>query len=183
MEEAARMKHRKTVNQEMADLFQHFGERKEPSIVSLSEPWIYKIWDTNQKFIFLKDSTLVAGPQQNSNSEVQLIAVTPNQALDSSKRPLFMGTKDKKYLLSVKAGGQPQLQLVAGDIMELYNKKEESMAFTFFNQTKGSEVTCCFESAASPGWFLSTASESNKPVALSQGGGSDITLFYIERKE
>lgn len=176
------MTHKKTVDQEMADLFSHFGKSGQPSIVSLSEPWIYKIWDTNQKFIFLKDSTLVAAPLQNSNSEVQLIAMTPNETLDPSKRPLFMGTKDEKYILSVKSAGQPQLQLVAGNIMELYKKKEKSTEFTFYNQTKGSEVTCCFESAASPGWFLSTASEANKPLGLSQGGGSDITLFYIEKK-
>ncbi|XP_054854543.1 interleukin-36 receptor antagonist protein-like [Eublepharis macularius] len=175
MEEAAKMKDERTVDEEMADLFDDTPKHQEL-------PWVYKIWDTNQKFIFLKDSTLVAAPQQNSNSEVQLLSMIPNQALDSSKRPLFMGTKDKKYLLSVKSGDRPQLQLVAGDIMELYVKKEKSTEFTFFNQTKGSEKTCSFESAASPGWFLSTASESNKPLGLSQGGGSDITLFYIERK-
>lgn len=67
--------------------------------------------------------------------------------------------------------------------MDLYKKKEASPEFTFYNQTKGSEVTCSFESAASPGWFLSTSSEPNKPLSLSQGGGSDITLFYIERKK
>ncbi|XP_077161831.1 interleukin-36 receptor antagonist protein-like [Paroedura picta] len=181
MEEAAKMLHaRKTVDQEMADLFRHFG-KGDVTIVSLEKPWLYKIWDTSQKFLFLQNGSLLAAPL-NSNSEDQLIAVTPNQVLDESKRPIFIGTNDQKYILNVQSGDQPKLQLVAGDIMELYKKKEQSTEFTFYNQTKGSEVTCAFESAASPGWFLSTASEPNKPLGLSQGGGSEITLFYIEKK-
>nr|XP_056716781.1 interleukin-36 receptor antagonist protein-like [Euleptes europaea] len=184
MEEAASMNHaRSTVDQEMADLFHNFGKKKDAfSIVSLEEPWFYRIWDTNQKFLFLQNGELVAAPN-NTNAEDQLMAVTPNQVIDASKRPIFMGTKDKKNILTVKSSGRPQLQLVAGDIMELYKKKEESTEFTFYNQTKGSETTCSFESATSPGWFLSTSPEPNKPLGLSQGGGSDITLFYIERKK
>ncbi|XP_060107706.1 interleukin-1 family member 10-like [Heteronotia binoei] len=172
---AVEMTHeRKTVDQQMADLFHNFGKKGEDA------PWLYRIWDTNQKFVFPKDGSLQAAPR-SSNSEDHFVAVTPNRALDESKRPIFMGTKDKKYVLNVKSGDQPQLQLVAGDIMDLYKKKQQSVEFTFYNQTRGSEVTCSFESAASPGWFLSTASESNKPLGLSQGGGSDITLFYIEK--
>ncbi|XP_015272545.1 PREDICTED: interleukin-36 receptor antagonist protein-like [Gekko japonicus] len=172
---------RKTVDQEMADLFHNFGKTGEMGITALEEPWLYKIWDTNQKFLFLQNGLLQAAPL-NSNSEDQVIAVVPNQILDQSKRPIFMGTKDGKHVLNVQSGDRPQLQLAGKDIMGLYKNKEEAKEFTFYNQTKGSEVTCSFESAASPGWFLSTASEPNKPLGLSQGGGSDITLFYIERK-
>ncbi|XP_048369569.1 interleukin-1 family member 10-like [Sphaerodactylus townsendi] len=183
MAEAANMRRkRKTVDQEMADLFNHFGKKGDVEAVNIPKPWLYKIWDTKQKSLFLQDGTLVAAPQ-NSNSEDQLIAVTPNRSTDPNKRPIFMGTKDQKHVLAVKSGDHPHLQLVAGDVMDLYVKKEESKEFTFYNQTKGSEATCSFESAISPGWFLSTSAEPHKPLGLSQGGGSDITIFYFERKE
>ncbi|XP_048369570.1 interleukin-1 family member 10-like isoform X1 [Sphaerodactylus townsendi] len=175
-EETSMIEHeRKTVNQEMADLFNDYGRKPEV-------PWLYRIWDTKQKYLLLQNGTLVAAPQ-NSNSEDQLITVAPNRVIDSSKRPIFMGTKVQNYVLTVKSGDRPQLQLVAGDVKDLHEKKEESKEFTFYNQTKGSETTCSFESAISPGWFLSTSAEPHKPLGLSQGGGSDITIFYFVRKQ
>ncbi|KAL8173845.1 UNVERIFIED_CONTAM: hypothetical protein K2H54_027688 [Gekko kuhli] len=110
--------------------------------------------------------------------------VAPNLVLDSEKRPIFMGLKDRSKILScVKSSeGLPQLQLVTGDIMGLYNRREESLEFTFYIQTEGSTTTCYFESAAFPGWFLSTSPEPNMPIGLSQQGGSDIILFYYKRK-
>ncbi|XP_048369572.1 interleukin-1 family member 10-like isoform X3 [Sphaerodactylus townsendi] len=104
-EETSMIEHeRKTVNQEMADLFNDYGRKPEV-------PWLYRIWDTKQKYLLLQNGTLVAAPQ-NSNSEDQLITVAPNRVIDSSKRPIFMGTKVQNYVLTVKSGDRPQLQLV-----------------------------------------------------------------------
>ncbi|XP_054854017.1 interleukin-36 receptor antagonist protein-like [Eublepharis macularius] len=167
------------VDLELADLFLHNKQEHQ----KVESPWCIKIRDINQKTIILVNNRLVATPK-NSILPEHIMTLLPNPILDSKKRPVFMGLNNRSHILSCVKSGEdlPRLKLVRGDIMDLYKKNEESMEFTFYIQAKGSEITCCFESAAYPGWFLSTSPESNRPLGLSQRGGSDIILFYFERK-
>ncbi|XP_062995565.1 interleukin-1 family member 10-like [Elgaria multicarinata webbii] len=146
-------------------------------------PRYYKLWDINQKFLYLINNSLVASPS-NSAMPDQLMTVLPNNALDPKKPPIFIGLKGGQPTLScVKSDdGQPQLKLEERHIMDLYKNPEKQSSFTFYSKTDGSSETCSFESAEFPGWFLSTSSELNKPVGLSRPGFSENTLFYFETK-
>ncbi|XP_062995564.1 interleukin-36 alpha-like [Elgaria multicarinata webbii] len=151
----------------------------------LEKPWLFSIWDINQKFFSWENNTLIAGPK-NSNSAEELIAVVPNRAIPEKENtyPIILGHKDGKHVLScVEAGGHPQLQIVEKRIMDLYNKNEELKSFTFFSKTGPSNDPCNVESVAFPGWFISTSTEPNKPIALSHPGQTEITDFYFDKKE
>nr|XP_020667989.1 interleukin-1 family member 10-like [Pogona vitticeps] len=179
--------HRRTWDQEIAGLF-HSREPNtdfsspDASIMSEEGPRLYRIWDVSQKTIKLMENRLIATPR-SSNEPEQLIRVLPNANLDPKMQPIFMAPNDTHSISCIKSGSHPQLQLVEQKIVELYKKKENLLSFSFYSKTDGSLETCSFESAEFPGWFLSTSREPNKPVGLSQQGGTENTLFYFERKE
>ncbi|KAJ7305111.1 hypothetical protein JRQ81_010963 [Phrynocephalus forsythii] len=177
--------HKTTWDQEMRDLFK--GKELKPEEATcrpMSEeaPRLYRIWDVSQKTIILTNNMLIA-TSRNSNEPEQLIRVLPNTNLDPKKQPIFMSPSDKHTLSCIKSGSRPQLQLAEENIVKLSKKGEELLNFSFYSKTDGSVETCSFESAEFPGWFLSTSLEPNKPVGLSQQGGTENTLFYFERKE
>ncbi|XP_025030144.1 interleukin-1 receptor antagonist protein-like [Python bivittatus] len=165
---------KKSWDEEMEDLCRHHETK--------TEARLYKIWDIHEKYLFLVKNVLVAD-LKTSNSPEQLIEVLPNYRLDAKRIPIFMGLGHQKYSLScVKAGdGQHQIELKEKGIMELQHHPENK-AFTFYSKSEGNADTCSFESAEFPGWFLSTSSEPNKPVGLSQKGGPQNILFHFERK-
>ncbi|XP_015684528.1 interleukin-36 receptor antagonist protein-like [Protobothrops mucrosquamatus] len=174
--------HKKTWDEEIADLFHDTeGER---SHVKEPDPRLFKLWDINQKYLFLVKNVLVADVKSKSNLPEQLMKVLPNRSLDKPRQPLFMGLENKNSCLScVKSGnGQYQLELQEKDIRELYLDPKNAKAFTFYSRSDGNVDTCSFESAEFPGWFLSTSSEAKKPLGLSQKGGPQNVLFYFERK-
>ncbi|KAL7981461.1 hypothetical protein Chor_002357 [Crotalus horridus] len=126
--------------------------------------------------------TLILAFVHHSSPAVWM-AVLPNNALDPRHQPIFIGLRDGSHTLSCMLSneGQPQLHLVSGNIMQLYKNREELLSFTFYSKTDGSPDTCSFESAQFPGWFLSSSSESNKPLGLSQKGGPENILFHFQR--
>ncbi|XP_032646252.1 interleukin-1 receptor antagonist protein-like [Chelonoidis abingdonii] len=82
------------------------------------------------------------------------------------------------YLSCVKDKGSPVLQLekVKGPMKDI--RTEDQKRFIFFKNSSGS--TSSFESAANPGWFLSTSKLNDKPVRMvNQTGERDITDFYL----
>uniref|UniRef100_A0A670K140 Interleukin-36 alpha-like n=1 Tax=Podarcis muralis TaxID=64176 RepID=A0A670K140_PODMU len=175
MGEAEMRKPHKTVQQEMKDLFNHFKKPPPGTVViqSLPDPWYFKIWDINQKYLLLVGDQLLSAPR-NSNSPEGLIAVVPDKIIgekDDRTSAIFMGKEDGQRTLScVEVGGQPRLKLVGEKIMDLYNKKQESKNFSFLCKTASGKETGSFESVAFPGWFLSSSPEPNKPIGLSQQG-------------
>ncbi|KAM6431566.1 interleukin-1 family member 10-like isoform 1-T5 [Liasis olivaceus] len=146
-------------------------------------PRLFRFWDINHKFLIVMNKKLVASPN-DSNSSEQLIAVLPNHALDVKQQPIFMGLPNGTHTIScVKSEeGQVQLQLTDRNIVRLYNQNEKFLDFSFYSRTDGGSETCSFESAQFPGWFISTSSEPDKPIGLSQKGGPGNILFYFERK-
>ncbi|XP_060124437.1 interleukin-36 alpha-like isoform X1 [Zootoca vivipara] len=175
MGEAEMMKSHKTVQQEMDDLFNHFKKPRPGTVViqRLPDPWYFKIWDINQKYLFLVGDRLLSAPR-NSNSPAGLIAVVPNEAIgkkDERTSAIFMGNENGQRTLSCEeVGGQPQLKLMGEKIMDLYNKNQEFKNFSFLCKTASGKETGSFESVAFPGWFLSSSPEPNKPIGLSQQG-------------
>uniref|UniRef100_A0A8D0EA71 Interleukin-1 n=1 Tax=Salvator merianae TaxID=96440 RepID=A0A8D0EA71_SALMN len=128
-------------------------------------PRLFRLWDINQKFLFLLNNILIAAPQ-NFNA-------TPT-ALTHFYNILhcLLVLANDGFLFSQKK-----------NIMDLYNKRDEFKSYTFYSKTDGNDDTCSFESAAFPGWYISTSPEPDQPVGLSQQGGSGITLFYFERED
>uniref|UniRef100_A0A8D0E9R8 Interleukin-1 n=1 Tax=Salvator merianae TaxID=96440 RepID=A0A8D0E9R8_SALMN len=177
--------HKEIVDEKLEHLFKHFHEpagREE----LLHEPWLYQIWDINQKFLFLKNDVLIAEPLNSNTGD--LITLVPNRCIKQTNEkifPIFMGSQDETQTLCCEdsGSGQPNLKFVKEHIMSLYKECQECKKFTFYAKSEGSKETCSFESAEFPGWFLSTSSESSKPVGLSHQGGADITLFYFEEKK
>uniref|UniRef100_A0A6J0V510 Interleukin-1 n=1 Tax=Pogona vitticeps TaxID=103695 RepID=A0A6J0V510_9SAUR len=181
------MKSKTNAAQKLADLFDHFEKPVIPVQEGLKKPWLFRIWDTNQKFFVLLNQTLVAAPQDSNSTKFEpaLMAVVPNKATkqpDEQTYPIFLGLKDGNHVLScIESGGQPQLQLAEENAMDLYNKNQEFKNFTFFCHT--SESTCSFESSAFLNWYISASTEANKPIGLSHKGGREITTFYFEKEE
>ncbi|XP_053873582.1 interleukin-1 receptor antagonist protein-like [Malaclemys terrapin pileata] len=87
-------------------------------------------------------------------------------------------SENNLYLCCVKDKGSPVLQLekVKGPMKDI--RTEDQKRFIFFKTISGS--TCSFESAAHPGWFLSTSKLNDKPVRMvNQTGERAITDFYF----
>ncbi|KAK9395129.1 interleukin-1 family member 10-like [Crotalus adamanteus] len=172
---------KKTWDEEMKNLFKDFDQGGFHTAAD-PDPRLFRFWDIHQRFFSLMgDDKLVASPN-DSNSTEQFISVLPNNALDVRKQAIFMGIHPKTVMNCVQPeGGQVQLQLISGNIMQLYKNREELLSFTFYSKTDGSPDTCSFESAQFPGWFLSSSVESNKPLGLSQKGGPENILFHFQR--
>uniref|UniRef100_A0A8D0G6K8 Interleukin-1 n=1 Tax=Sphenodon punctatus TaxID=8508 RepID=A0A8D0G6K8_SPHPU len=142
----------------------------------------YRIWDVTQKFLYLHNSELVAGYLQGSNAALEeKIYWVPNRAADRMKFPVILGIQEGTRCLStVLTGASPTLQLEDTNITTLYKDGENATRFTFFRSYKD-QVWTSFESAAHPGWFLCTSSQSNEPISLTQHPGpSHIVDFYFQ---
>ncbi|XP_042327406.1 interleukin-36 receptor antagonist protein-like [Sceloporus undulatus] len=180
---------KKTWDQEMVELFCDYKQNpvsppRKIRAPGETEPRLFRIWDISQKFLILINNILVA-TSKDSRLPEEFFAVIPNNSLDPEAQPIFIGLSDKTHTLFCMDSdeGEPQLKLVERNIMELYSKHEEFKSFTFYSRSDSQQQTCCFESAAFPGWFMSTSKELNKPVGLSREGGTEITNFYCERKD
>ncbi|XP_044516374.1 interleukin-1 receptor antagonist protein [Gracilinanus agilis] len=148
-----------------------------PFMKMSSKSQIYRIWDIYQKTFYLRNNQLVAGYLQGSNTnleeKIDMVSIEPNSVL--------LGIHDGSLgLACVKTGGTPKLQLEAVNITDLDKNREECKRFTFIKSE--SDSICSFESAACPGWFLSTQTEADRPVGLSNTQANTITRFYFQRE-
>ncbi|XP_034617486.1 interleukin-1 receptor antagonist protein-like [Trachemys scripta elegans] len=85
-------------------------------------------------------------------------------------------SENNLYLCCVKDKAVLQLEKVKGPMKDI--RTEDQKRFIFFKTISGS--TCSFESAAHPGWFLSTSKLNDKPVRMvNQTGERAITDFHF----
>ncbi|XP_034292803.1 interleukin-36 receptor antagonist protein-like isoform X2 [Pantherophis guttatus] len=153
-----------------------------PDKEAVKDPWNFRMWDIEQKYFVFENNDLIATPLDSRTPE-QLMAVVPNDNLDFKNRPIFMGLTGKTKALSClkSTTGEPQLVILENNIMDFYSDTKEFKNFSFYVFTRGSKSTCCFESAAFPGWFLSTSIHPNMLVGLCKLGGPEIILFHFEK--
>ncbi|XP_015682303.1 interleukin-36 alpha [Protobothrops mucrosquamatus] len=155
---------------QMEDLFNAFRPTPDSSVPTTEkaeQPWKFKFWDISNQFLSVVNNKLIATPQ-NSNSPESSFDVVPNTSLDSKRNPIFIGANNC-VLSCIKSGdGQLQLQLMEENIMKLYTTPENFKNFTFYSRSEGRPEICTFESAEFPSWFLSTSSDSNKPIGLNK---------------
>uniref|UniRef100_A0A8C8AEV4 Interleukin-1 receptor antagonist protein n=1 Tax=Otus sunia TaxID=257818 RepID=A0A8C8AEV4_9STRI len=166
----------------------------------------YRIWDVNQKSLYLRNDQLVAGHLQGANAALEgkmgmwghgrghgrhpLMAPgvcvspekvfwVPNRAFEPSRLPVILGIQNGTRCLASPPASQPTLQLQVADIRELPRAGEASAAFTFFRSYK--DGLWRFESAANPGWFLCTSARGHQPLGLSRRPDATHLLdFYFQ---
>ncbi|KAM4883484.1 interleukin-36 receptor antagonist protein-like isoform 2-T3 [Sylvia borin] len=136
----------------------------------------YRLWDVNQKSLYLRGDQLLAGHLQGANAALEeKVFWVPNRALEPARLPVILGIRRGSRCLradrhrdsdsdSDSDGGQPRLSLQDVDIRELPRAGDTGAAFTFFRSYR--DGLWRFESAAHPGWFLCTSPRGHQPLAL-----------------
>ncbi|XP_060132357.1 interleukin-1 receptor antagonist protein-like isoform X1 [Zootoca vivipara] len=140
-----------------------------------------RIWDVNQKSLYLQNNELVAGYLQGPDSALEeKIYWIHNRAFDHEKVSIILSIQDGKRCLACSSGTWPALRLESVNITDLpKGGRKESSRFTFFSSNK--DGAWRFESAAHPGWFLCTSSRANEPLGLTQlPGPSHVVDFYFQ---
>uniref|UniRef100_A0A8B9C0N7 Interleukin-1 receptor antagonist protein n=2 Tax=Anser TaxID=8842 RepID=A0A8B9C0N7_9AVES len=140
----------------------------------------YRIWDMNQKSLYLRNDQLVAGHLQGANAALEeKVFWVPNRSFEHARLPVIMGIQNGTRCLASPAAPQPTLRLEAANITELPRAGEASAPFTFFRSYK--DGLWRFESAANPGWFLCTSARAHEPLGLSRHPDATHVLdFYFQ---
>ncbi|XP_074899731.1 interleukin-36 receptor antagonist protein-like isoform X2 [Buteo buteo] len=140
----------------------------------------YRIWDVNQKSLYLRNDQLVAGHLQGANAALEeRVFWVPNRAFEPARLPIILGIQNGTRCLASPPASQPTLQLQDADIRELPRAGVASAAFTFFRSYK--DGLWRFESAANPGWFLCTSARGHQPLGLSRHPDDTHLLdFYFQ---
>ncbi|XP_015666651.1 interleukin-1 receptor antagonist protein-like [Protobothrops mucrosquamatus] len=139
-----------------------------------------RLWDVNQKSLYLQNNELIAGYLQAPNSALEeKIFWVHNRAFGQENFPVILSIQGGKSCLACSPGSPPELQLESINITDLCKDKEASTRFTFFVANK--DGIWRFESAANPGWFLCTSSKANEPLGLIKNpGSSHLVDFYFQ---
>ncbi|XP_072492858.1 interleukin-36 alpha-like [Notamacropus eugenii] len=151
-----------------------------PHKESLENPYISEIRDINQQVLVLQGKTLVAVAEDRTVHPIKLrTAPCRDDSLEQSKgTAIYLGIADQKLCLScAESGGQPILKLEDKDIMILYRTQKAEKSFVFYHNANGNTST--FESAAYPGWFISSSKENGKPIKMTKDVGKDNVNFYF----
>ncbi|KAM6106799.1 interleukin-36 receptor antagonist protein-like [Pterocles gutturalis] len=140
----------------------------------------YRIWDINQKSLYLRNDQLVAGHLQGANAALEeKVFWVPNRAFEPARLPVVLGIRNGTRCLASAPATQPTLRLLDMDIRELPHAGGDSAAFTFFRRHR--DGLWRFESAANPGWFLCTAARGHQPLALARHPDATHLLdFYFQ---
>ncbi|CAN8205609.1 unnamed protein product [Coccothraustes coccothraustes] len=139
----------------------------------------YRLWDVNQRSLYLRDDQLVAGHLQGANAALEeKVFWVPNRALEPARLPVILGIRHGSRCLRTERGpaGEPRLRLQDVDIRELPRAGDSAAAFTFFRSYR--DGLWRFESAAHPGWFLCTSPRGHQPLALCRH--RDVTSHMLD---
>ncbi|XP_053905648.1 uncharacterized protein LOC104065648 [Cuculus canorus] len=139
----------------------------------------YRIWDVNQKSLYLRADQLVAGHLQGANAALEeKVFWVPNRAFEAARLPVILSIRNGTRCLATVPARRPTLELRDADIREVHGG-EESAIFTFFRSHR--DGLWRFESAANPGWFLCTSARGHRPLGLSRHHDATHLLdFYFQ---
>ncbi|XP_072492874.1 interleukin-36 alpha-like isoform X1 [Notamacropus eugenii] len=149
---------------------------------AMQKPSLFRIQDSNQQVLALKDNTLIATPHSDHVTPVDLESMPcrDKELLTGNHgTAVYLGIRGKELcLFCEESGGQAILKLNNKNIMQLYDSKDAMKPFVFYqNQTN---TTSTFESAAFPGWFICTSNEMDRPVTMTQNRGTNYnTAFFL----
>ncbi|XP_031465965.1 uncharacterized protein LOC116239870 [Phasianus colchicus] len=75
----------------------------------------YRIWDTNQQSLYLRDDQLVAGHLQGANAALEeKVFWVPNRFFKHELQPVIMGIRNGTRCLACPAAARPTLRLQVG---------------------------------------------------------------------
>ncbi|MEE6478965.1 hypothetical protein FKM82_012061 [Ascaphus truei] len=148
---------------------------------------VFNIKDTSNKCFALQEfpgnARLVALQLQGMNIQRE---VKLNMAFYSTKpfyggrrRPVALGIMGKNvYLSCVSAEGAPELRLepMTEEDLERINSNTKKFLFLL---TKMSTTTRSFESATSPGSFISASTENNGAITVQLGSSNSHTFEFV----
>ncbi|KAJ6658681.1 hypothetical protein lerEdw1_019841 [Lerista edwardsae] len=159
------------------------GEKGSAAPAAQAVVFTSRIWDVNQKSLYLQNNELLAGYLQGPNSALEeKIFWAHSRAFDRERFPIILSIQDGKQCLASSSGSSmpPVLHLEKANLTDLcMESKEKTSRFTFFRSYQ--DGLWQFESAAHPGWFLCTSAGANEPLGLTQGTGSGHVLdFYFQ---
>ncbi|XP_025898416.1 interleukin-36 receptor antagonist protein-like [Nothoprocta perdicaria] len=140
----------------------------------------YRIWDMDQKLLYLRNDQLVAGHLQGANAALEeKVFWVPNRSFAQARQPVILGIQNGTRCLASPAAPRPTLRLEDTDIRALPRAGDASAPFTFFRSYK--DGMWRFESAANPGWFLCTSARAHEPLGLARGPDATRVLdFYFQ---
>ncbi|XP_067168429.1 interleukin-36 receptor antagonist protein-like [Apteryx mantelli] len=140
----------------------------------------YRIWDMDQKLLYLRNDQLVAGHLQGANAALEeKVFWVPNGSFTRARLPVILGIQNGTRCLASPTAPRPTLRLEDADIRTLPGAGEASAPFTFFRTYK--DGLWRFESAANPGWYLCTSARAHEPLGLSRGPDATHVLdFYFQ---
>ncbi|XP_064256568.1 interleukin-36 receptor antagonist protein-like isoform X2 [Passer domesticus] len=143
----------------------------------------YRLWDVNQRSLYLRGGQLLAGHLQGANAALEeKVFWVPNRALEPARLPVILSVRSGSRCLRTERGpgGDPRLRLQDVDIRELPRAGDSAVAFTFFRSYR--DGLWRFESAAHPGWFLCTSPRGHQPLALCRHRDvtSQLLDFYFQ---
>ncbi|XP_068943591.1 interleukin-36 alpha-like [Petaurus breviceps papuanus] len=146
----------------------------------LKNSYCLGIQDIYQKVLVLQGKTLRAVPEDGNVTPISL-KTTPcqDESLEKGKgNAIYLGIEGQKLCLCcAESGGQPILKLEERGIMELYHNQKAEKPFVFYQNAASNTST--FESAAYPGWFISSSVKKQKPITLTKDVGKDNINFYL----
>ncbi|XP_044516788.1 interleukin-36 alpha-like [Gracilinanus agilis] len=164
---------------------QNSGSSSEPPDAHARESLIYpvyrKIRDIHQHVFVLQERTLIAVPEDGNVTPIILETVTvTDDSLENSKGDaLYLGITEQKQhlcLCCVANEGPPTLKLEEKYVMDLPRTDKAVKSFVFYRNEAGNIST--FESAAFPGWFISSE-EQGKPMKITNDVGKNNISFSI----
>ncbi|XP_027701529.1 interleukin-36 gamma-like [Vombatus ursinus] len=155
-------------------------DRKDEHHLSSKHPYVFRIQDFNQQVLALQNNTLIATPHSDHVTPVILESM-PCRAKEYLVRDkgtaIYLGIQKKELcLFCEESGGQPTLKLQSNNVMALYSSENAQKPFVFYQNQADSTST--FESAAYPGWFMCTSNEKDRPITMTQNGGTKYNTVF-----
>ncbi|XP_004708052.1 interleukin-36 alpha [Echinops telfairi] len=145
------------------------------------EPLLGNIQDISHQVWLFQDQTLIAVPRKHGvvPVNVTLIACNYPETLEKNKgNPIYLGLEEPQVCLCCRElEGQPTLQMMKQNILDLYHQTEPVKPFLFYHNQNGRTST--FESVAFPGWFIGVCSKGHCPLIITQELGSIYTTDFV----
>ncbi|XP_036600111.1 interleukin-36 beta-like [Trichosurus vulpecula] len=153
----------------------------EPQV--LKDPYLVEVHETNQQVLVLQGKTLIAVSHDGMVHPSILTSIPcRDESLEKGKGNLiYLGIANHKLCLCcAESEGKSKLKLEERDIMALYCTQKAEKSFVFFQNADGNTST--FQSAAYPGWFISSSKEKGTPITMTKDVGKDNINFYFSHK-
>ncbi|XP_066228424.1 interleukin-37 [Saccopteryx leptura] len=152
-----------------------------PNVVA-TKPEKFSIFDQNHKVLVLDSGTLLAVQHKNYIRPETFFILPSRLSSDcKQKSPIFLAVSKGEFCLHCemdKEKKQPSLQLKKKKLSHLATQKKNIEPFIFYRTEVGFRNS--LESAAHPGWFISTCHHGEPVEMTNKRGQKRCTEFSFE---